>query len=232
MKNRNLDRNGLTELWERNQNMIEAKILKPGYTQKEALVLLFNTDPKLDLLDIDEVYYPYVRLRYLVTVGKGRIMKKLNKLCDCIIDRVSGSVYETEGDPEFDYVEIPEDEALEIQTPLNECYDTGHSFALKQYIGKAKLMMTPEMQIIEEDIFYKKFYVVKARDPEEYTYFILVDAVDGGISVLDPMKSISKNWQRKDSWKKPSAFWKSVDGDHELLEEMIAEKEAEKREEE
>ena len=49
----------LTELWERNQNMIEAKILKPGYTQKEALVLLFNTDPKLDLLDIDEVYYPY-----------------------------------------------------------------------------------------------------------------------------------------------------------------------------
>ena len=45
--------------------MIEAKILKPGYTQKEALVLLFNTDSKLDLLDIDEVYYPYVRLRYL-----------------------------------------------------------------------------------------------------------------------------------------------------------------------
>ena len=39
--------------------MIEAKILQPGYTQKEALVLLFNTDPKLDLLDIDEVYYPY-----------------------------------------------------------------------------------------------------------------------------------------------------------------------------
>ena len=128
--------------------MIEAKILKPGYTQKEALVLLFNTDPKLDLLDIDEVYYPYVRLRYLITVRKGRIMKKLNKLCDCIIDRVSGSVYETEGDPEFDYVEIPEDEALEIQTPLNECYDTGHSFALKQYIGKAKLMMTPEIYLL------------------------------------------------------------------------------------
>ena len=29
--------------------MIEAKILKPGYTQKEALVLLFNTDPKLSI---------------------------------------------------------------------------------------------------------------------------------------------------------------------------------------
>ena len=203
--------------------MIEAKILKPGYTQKEALVLLFNTDPKLDLLDIDEVYYPYVRLRYLVTVGKGRIMKKLNKLCDCIIDRVSGSVYETEGDPEFDYVEIPEDEALEIQTPLNECYDTGHSFALKQYIGKAKLMMTPEMQIIEEDIFYKKFYVVKARDPEEYTYFILVDAVDGGISVLDHEKHIEE-LAKEGQLEEAERVLESVDGDHELLEEMIAEK--------
>ena len=189
--------------------MIEAKILKPGYTQKEALVLLFNTDPKLDLLDIDEGYYPYVRLRYLVTVGKGRIMKKLNKLCDCIIDRVSGSVYETEGDPEFDYVEIPEDEALEIQ----------------------KLMMTPEMQIIEEDIFYKKFYVVKARDPEEYTYFILVDAVDGGISVLDHEKHIEE-LAKEGQLEEAERVLESVDGDHELLEEMIAEKEAEKREEE
>ena len=211
--------------------MIEAKILKPGDTQREALVLLFNTDSKLDLLDIDEVYYPYVRLRYLITVGKGRIMKKLNKLCDCIIDRVSGSVYETEGDPEFDYVEIPEDEALEIQTPLNECYDTGHSFALKQYIGKAKLMATPEMQIIEEDIFYKKFYVVKARDPEGYTYFILVDAVDGGISVLDHEKHIEE-LAKEGQLEEAERVLESVDGDHELLEEMIAEIEEEKREEE
>ena len=118
--------------------MIEAKILKPGYTQKEALVLLFNTDPKLDLLDIDEVYYPYVRLRYLVTVGKGRIMKKLNKLCDCIIDRVSGSVYETEGDPEFDYVEIPEDEAPPLPFVLMGLTCTGlknglYVFLLRQY---------------------------------------------------------------------------------------------------
>lgn len=91
--------------------------------------------------------------------------------------------------------------------------------------------MTPEMQIIEEDIFYKKFYVVKARDPEEYTYFILVDAVDGGISVLDHEKHIEE-LAKEGQLEEAERVLESVDGDHELLEEMIAEKEAEKREEE
>ena len=91
--------------------------------------------------------------------------------------------------------------------------------------------LAPEMQIIEEDIFYKKFYVVKARDPEEYTYFILVDAVDGGISVLDHEKHIEE-LAKEGQLEEAERVLESVDGDHELLEEMIAEKEAEKREEE
>ena len=114
---------------------------------------------------------------------------------------------------------------------IRDSYDTGHSFALKQYIGKAKLMATPEMQIIEEDIFYKKFYVVKARDPEGYTYFILVDAVDGGISVLDHEKHIEE-LAKEGQLEEAERVLESVDGDHELLEEMIAEIEEEKREEE
>ncbi|MDO4546183.1 MAG: hypothetical protein Q4C25_08495 [Bacillota bacterium] len=168
--------------------MIKTKILKCGYTARGALVLLLHTDPNLDLQDVEEVYYPYVRFRYLVTVGKGKRVDKLNKISDCIIDRVSGSTYESKGEAEFEDAEIHEDEALDVQIPMNECYDIGHSFTLKQYIGKAKLLMTPQMQIIEEDEFYKKFYIVKCLDEEGQEYFILVDAVDGGISVLDHEK--------------------------------------------
>lgn len=165
--------------------MIKTKILKCGYTARDALLLLLRTDPNLDLQDVEEVYYPYVRFRYLVTVGKGKRIDKLSKLSDCIIDRVSGSTYESKGEAEFEETEIYEDEALEIQIPMNECYDIGHSFTLKQYIVKARLLRTPQMQIIEEDLFYKKFYIVKCLDDQKLEYYILVDAVDGGISVLD-----------------------------------------------
>ena len=168
--------------------MMKTKILKCGYTAREALLMLLRTDPKLDLQDIEEVYYPYVRFRYLVTVGNGKRMEKLNKLSDCIIDRVSGSVYESSGEPEFEEVEINENDALEVVVPMHQCYDTGHDFTLKQYVGKAKLMFTPQMQIIEEDVFYKRFYVVGCMDENGLMYYILVDGVDGGISVLDNEK--------------------------------------------
>lgn len=168
--------------------MINSKILKCGYTAREALLLLLKTDPNLDLQDIEEVYYPYVRFRYLITVGSGKRREKLNKLSDCVIDRVSGSVYEAREEPEFEEANIHEDEALEVVVPLHECYDIGHDFTLKQYIGKAKLMFTPTMQIIEEDQFYKRFYVVGCMDENGQMYYILVDGVDGGISVLDNEK--------------------------------------------
>ena len=170
--------------------MIDTKILKCGYTAREALLMLLRTDPNLDLQDIEEVYYPYVRFRYLIAVGSGKRMEKLNKLSDCIIDRVSGSVYESSGEPEFEALRIQKEDALEIAVPLHECYDIGHDFTLKQYVGKAKLMFTPRMQIIEEDLFYKRFYVVGCMDENGQMYYILVDGVDGGISVLDNERRI------------------------------------------
>ena len=161
--------------------------------------MLLRTDPNLDIQDIEEVYYPYVRFRYLVTVGKGKRIEKLSKLSDCIIDRVSGSVYESGGEPEFEALTIRKKDALEIAVPLHECYDIGHDFTLKQYIGKARLMLVPKMQIIEEDLFYKRFYVVGCMDENGQMYYILVDGVDGGISVLDNEKGACHGYSENDS---------------------------------
>ena len=172
--------------------MIETKILGTKYSPREALVMLLHTDPNLDITDIEDVYYPYLGMRYQLTVGKERrFVKRLVKYVDCIIDRVSGTAYDTVYEKDsgntayFQDVEIDEDDALDIVLSIDECHAKGHDFALKQYIGKAKLMFVPDMEIIEEYEFYKKFYVVTCKDEEGRFYFIMVDAVDGGISILD-----------------------------------------------
>ena len=164
---------------------VNIRILSPGYSAKQALVLLLHTDPNLDLQEVEEVYYPYVRFRYLIRVGKGKIMEKLNKLSDCIVDRVSGSVYVADGEPEYEEVRVCREDMLDIAVPKNECYDAAHDFTMKMYISKGKLMLTPQMQIIEEDDFFKRFYIVTCLDEKGLEYHIMVDAVDGGISVLD-----------------------------------------------
>lgn len=167
------------------EHKTKIRLLAPGYTAKQALVLLLHTDPNLDLQEIEEVYYPYVRFRYEIKVGKGRLMEKLTKLSDCIVDRVSGSTYEAKGEPEYIEEEVWLEDMLDIEVPLNECYDTAHDFTMKMYISKGKLMMTPQMAIIEEEEFYKRFYIVTCLDEKDLEYHIMVDAVDGGISVLD-----------------------------------------------
>ncbi|MDY4959500.1 MAG: hypothetical protein SO262_04370 [Lentihominibacter sp.] len=172
--------------------MISTKILGTQYTPREALIMLLNTDSTLDIQDIEDVYYPYIRMRFQMSVGKDRkFIKKLVKYVDCIIDRVSGTAYDTVYDkntdskPYYVDVEFDEEDALESVLSVEQCRNKGHDFALKQYIGKAKLMFTPDIEIIEEEQFYKKFYVITCRDKEGMHYFIMVDAVDGGISVLD-----------------------------------------------
>lgn len=164
---------------------VKIRLLSPGYTARQALLLLLHTDPSLDLREVEEVYYPYVRFRYLIRVGKGKLMEKLNKLSDCIVDRVSGSTYVADGEPEYEEMEVYREDMMDIEVPMNECYDKAHDFTMKLYISKGKLMMTPQMQIIEEEEFYKRFYVVTCMDEREQAYHIMVDAVDGGISVLD-----------------------------------------------
>lgn len=171
--------------------MFETRILEPKYTPREALILLLHTDPNLEIEDIEDVYYPYVRMRFELTVGGGKFVKKLVKYVDCIIDRVLGTAYDTvydkdsDGKPIYRDVEIDEDDCLDPVLTEDDYHKKGHDFALKQYIGRAKLMFTPVFNIIEEEKFYKHFYIVTCRDEKGRIYFIMVDAVDGGISILD-----------------------------------------------
>lgn len=164
---------------------VTIRILSPGYSARQALLLLLHTDLGLNLQEVEEVYYPYIRFRYLIRVGSGRLMEKLNKISDCIVDRVSGSVYVADGAPEYEDVEVYREDMLDIAVPIHECYDAAHDFTMKLYISKGKLMMTPQMQIIEEEEFFKRFHVVTCLDEKGLEYHIMVDAVDGGISVLD-----------------------------------------------
>lgn len=168
-----------------NSSRVKIRILSPGYNARQALLLLLHTDSSLNLQEIEEVYYPYIRFRYLIRVGKGKIMEKLNKLSDCTVDRVSGSVYVADGNPEYEDIEVYREDMMDVTVPIHECYDAAHDFTMKMYISKGKLMATPELQIIEEEEFFKRFYVVTCLDENGMEYHIMVDAVDGGISVLD-----------------------------------------------
>lgn len=155
-----------------------------GYDIEGAKKILFNTDHKINIVGVEEIFYPYILIGYSVFVGKGRL-SRLNKRYHCIIDGVSGTTYEGDGTPTFVDIEIEEKNTLPLRVTMEESRVTGHNFVIKQFLGKAKLLMVPVIEIIKEDTFYKKFYVMHCLDDEDRDYYILVDAIDGGLSVLD-----------------------------------------------
>jgi hypothetical protein len=51
--------------------MIKSKMILNAYDVEEAKKLLYNTDHKINIVGVDEVFYPYVLIQYSIFVGKG-----------------------------------------------------------------------------------------------------------------------------------------------------------------
>ena len=169
--------------------MINIPLLMSSYNQREALELVLHTDPNLNIDDIEEVYYPYMRMRYHLTAGK---IKKYKKYADCIIDRVNATTYVSRGEPEFEEIEVSEEDILEPTVDMDKCYELGHSFTLREFIAKAKMLSTPKIEILEENLFYKMFYIITCISRTGGTYYILLDSVDGGMTILDHEKHLQE----------------------------------------
>lgn len=80
---------------------------------------------------------------------------------------------------------IQEELTLDEQITEKDWQRIGHDFVLKQQLSKAKLLTPPEFSIMEKEYFHKQFYILHCLDDEENDYYIMVDAIDGGISILD-----------------------------------------------
>lgn len=164
--------------------MLDSQILKNSYTVDEAKTLLYNCHSQINISSAREVFYPYLFMRYQISVGK-KAWSKLDKLCDCVVDLVSGSVAEGKGSPEFEDIVINDSLALRRNISEEKCLQLGHDFVLKQQLSKAKLLTPANFTIIEKELFYKRFYIMKCLDDDEKPYYVMVDAIDGGLSILD-----------------------------------------------
>ena len=160
------------------------KTMIGGYTPQDAQKILINCDSSINIVRLEEIYYPYRLLCYSLEVGRNRL-SKLNKIANCIIDLVQGTPAEGKGTPSYKEIEIRPNAALDAEISKEQAYKVGHDFVFKLFLNKAKLLHTPEIKITDEEFFYKKFYIVHCKDPEERDYFIMVDSMDGGLSILD-----------------------------------------------
>lgn len=161
------------------------EILRAEYTPEDAMRAIVNTDGTVRIADIRSVYYPYKLIKYDLDVGKKGKLSQLKKKAYCIVDLAVGRPAEGRGDPQYDREDVDEELIIGETIDDDKANHLAYDFVLKLYLNKAKLMHTPKIHTTEEKYFHKKFYIVRCLDKEDLDYFIMVDAIDGGLVILD-----------------------------------------------
>ncbi|MEG1584987.1 MAG: hypothetical protein RR131_04735 [Anaerovorax sp.] len=163
--------------------MIKIKTFSNPYTFQDAETILLDCDAKVKIIKMESVYYPYKNMRYSLTLpGK---LAKLDKEINCIVDLVYGRPAVGQGMPGFVEKEIEESAAMDGTLSQEELYRISYDFVFKLFLNRAKILKAPKITVLEEYLFYKMFYIVQCRDEEEQDYFVLVDSIEGIITILD-----------------------------------------------
>ncbi len=163
--------------------MINIRTYESPYGIDYAKSLLLKHDKNLEITDIYELYYPYMRIQYKMALnGKlGKIRKDVN----VIVDLAEGRLSMGQGMPNFIDMEVSKDSLLHRLIPEDVAKETSRDFAFKIFLNKTKLLMAPDIDIEDEEIFHKLFYVVQCKDKKDEDFYILVDSIEGKLIVLD-----------------------------------------------
>lgn len=159
------------------------KMIEETYTSDQIVRMLKDKDRSINIVKIDEVYYPYTKQIY--SIKFNGIMGKFDKQIMCNIDSVYGNPAIGQGRPKFVVREIDNMIAIAPQVSENEKEKIGHDYVMKVYLGKMKLLHTPNISIENTEDFHKLFYLTQCKDVDDIDYFILVDSIDGNFSVLN-----------------------------------------------
>lgn len=157
--------------------------IEKTYTSDQVIKLLKDKDGAINIIKIDEVYYPYTKQIY--SIKFNGILGKFDKQIMCNIDCVYGKPAIGQGKPKFVEREIDNRIAIAPQVSEYDMEKIGHDYVMKVYLGKMKLLHTPNISIANTENFHKLFYLVQCKDVDNIDYFILVDSIDGNFSVLN-----------------------------------------------
>ncbi len=159
------------------------KTMGDTFSAEQILSILKDRDPDLNVIKIDNLYYPFAKIIYDIKM-KG-LMQKYDRQMMCNVDMVEGRPAIGQGKPNFIDLEIDHVTAIPPQVDPEKIWEIGHDYVLKIFIGKMKMLQTPSITVDNIEYFHKLFYLIQCRDLNEVDYFILADSMDANFTILD-----------------------------------------------
>ncbi|MDA3939309.1 MAG: hypothetical protein PF693_08380 [Spirochaetia bacterium] len=128
------------------------------------------------------VFYPYywVFFHYTVNtiIGKSRIME-----ASCFVDMIN-NIASTTDRFEKENIEVVSGNILTASISEEEAFKSARTYLTHASILKRKALMVPKVQVIERELVYKPFWIIKCTNRTRENFNIMVDAVTGKYQTL------------------------------------------------
>lgn len=128
------------------------------------------------------VFYPYywVYFHYTVNtiIGKSRIME-----ASCLVDMIN-NIASTTDRFEKENIETVSENILTPSIPKEDAFNSARTYLTHASILKRKALLVPNVQVMQEELIYKPFWIIKCTNRTRENFNIMVDAVNGKYQTL------------------------------------------------
>ncbi|MBQ6401276.1 MAG: hypothetical protein IJI20_03210 [Firmicutes bacterium] len=162
---------------------MEIKILKNGYKMKDAYERLVKRSKHFTIENMDLLFYPYLLIEY--DIDFGRRLEKLNERVIVMADMFRGGYSFARSRGSFARMEVEEETVMPVKMDRRKAIKEGPRTVYGEIMRKKKVLRTPDIEYIDDEVVYKPFYIVECTNEEGETFHILFDAVTGDFSLLN-----------------------------------------------
>ncbi|MFC0558418.1 hypothetical protein [Halalkalibacter alkalisediminis] len=156
--------------------MEQVLIQTQTFEANEIVKLLKSIDRNLPYTLEGLVYYPYYLFEFKMN-AKGLMRLKGN--IGCTVDSISGRGAMIDQKPSLYRGEIPEKDGLRPSLTVEAAYDKANEYLFHTASLKLKFVSMPQVQLVNQALFYRPFWIVTPSHKEEGYPNLMVDGISG-----------------------------------------------------
>ncbi len=128
------------------------------------------------------IYYPYYWFLFSFTI-KMLLGKSKNFKASCLVDLINNHASTTDSF-RINETTVLKNSILDHDYNEEEALKTAKTYLTHSSIHTMKVLFAPDSEILEKQLVYKPFWIVKCTDRGKYSFKVMVDAVTGKFQLL------------------------------------------------
>ncbi|QEK12932.1 hypothetical protein FQB35_11685 [Crassaminicella thermophila] len=157
--------------------------LKNEISSDTAISILKQKDSTVNVNLIEPIYYPYYRL--IASVKTKIFARSFDGTLSCLIDLVNGVEAITGEECQTEQIFVDGSSILPISIENEKARKKALGCIRHTIIQKMKVLSIPKIIPVDEDFFYRPFWIIHCLSNKDNHFYVMMDGISGQYQLLD-----------------------------------------------